>query len=102
MIEMNIASMTHEQQVAAVTEAFWRDRAPIEWLPESDEIAAAYAVTEERPLGDVASLPREEQVAVIREAYWHGRAPELTTHPWLDAASRILAEQTTIANLKAA
>jgi hypothetical protein len=102
MIEMNIASMTHEQQVAAVTEAFWRDRAPVEWLPESDEIAAAYVVSGERPFGDVASLPRAEQIALIRDAYWHGRAPELTTHPWLDAAERILAEQATIANLKAA
>lgn len=102
MAHADIAAMTHEEQVAAVTEAFWRDRAPVEWLPESDEIAAAYAPVEERPFGDVASLSREEQVAVIREAYWHGRAPSLTTHPWLDAAERILEEQATIANLKAA
>lgn len=99
---MNIASMTHDQQVKTVTEAFWRDRAPADWLPESDEIAAAYAEPEARPFGDVASLPGEEQIAIIREAYWHGRAPTVNTHPWLDAAERVLADQATIANLKAA
>lgn len=99
---MNVASMAHDQHVAAVTEAFWRDRAPLEWIPESDEISVAYSETEARPLGDVASLSRKEQIALIREAHGKGRAPTLTTHPWLDAAERILAEQATIANLKAA
>ena len=96
--------MTHEEQIATITEAFWRDRAPAEWLPQSDEITAAYTepVPEARPIGDVASLPREEQIELIRQAYWAGRAPALSTHPWLDAAHDLLLAHAAIANMKAA
>jgi hypothetical protein len=96
--------MTHAEQIATITEAFWRDRAPAEWLPQSDEITAAYTepAPDDRPIGDVASLPREEQVALIRQAYWAGRAPALSTHPWLAAAADLLLAHAAIAKLKAA